>query len=180
MSHSNLRHGPSLYSDTPRFCCLLAACPLASFLYLASGLLAPMLSEVLYEKGPIWPLAAFGPSMVLAAVFSGQLFLNHKKFSTRHEPSLFQQSLFHLRGLDQIHPLSFRERPCACVYSRLFRLALPQRRSASRRKTVTYALLEGEAYSAIIGIMSTFMVGAVGLKVTFRTFWGTLMQTFWG
>ena len=167
-----------MYSDTPRFCCLVPACPLASFLSLASGLLAPILSEVLYEKGPIWPLAAFGPSMVLVAVFSGQLNFETQNIldapRTITFPKIALPPTWVLEPFPKFTPY-LSERPCACVYSRLFRLALPQGRSASRRKTVTYALLEGEAYSAIIGIMSTFKVRAVGLKVTLRTFWGTLM-----
>ena len=36
-----------------------------------SGMLTPILAEVLYDKSPTWPLAVFGPSMIVAAIFSG-------------------------------------------------------------------------------------------------------------
>ena len=55
-------------------------------------------------------------------------------------------------------------------------LGFPQGRSASRRKAVTYALEGEEAYIAIIGIMSTFvLVRVVGLKVTLRTLMADLL-----
>ena len=60
----------------------------------------------------------------------------------------------------------------------LYRLALPQGRSANRRKTVTYALREVEACIVIIGVMSTFLVGIIGLKVALHTFWGALTAVF--
>lgn len=37
-----------------------------------AGILAPILSEVLYAIGPMWPLAAFGLAMALVAVFAGK------------------------------------------------------------------------------------------------------------
>lgn len=44
---------------------------LDDFLCPVPGIVTPILAEVLYDEGPTWPLAVFGPSMVLAAVFSG-------------------------------------------------------------------------------------------------------------
>lgn len=35
------------------------------------GMLAPVLAEVLYDKGPVWPLAVFCPIMLLVAIFAG-------------------------------------------------------------------------------------------------------------
>lgn len=55
-------------SLTPlRVCCDVCVC--------ASGMLAPVLAEVLYEHvGPFAPLAVFGPTMVLTAIFAGESF----------------------------------------------------------------------------------------------------------
>ena len=53
---------------------MAAARPLDVFFGPVSGVLAPILAEVLYDMGPIWPLAVFGPAMALTAIFSGQLF----------------------------------------------------------------------------------------------------------
>ena len=46
--------------------------PSSCLLCRVSGLLAPVLAEVLYEKGPVWPLAALVPSMALVAIASGK------------------------------------------------------------------------------------------------------------
>lgn len=38
-------------------------------------MLAPVLAEVLYDKvGPCAPLAVFGPTMILTAIFAGEDF----------------------------------------------------------------------------------------------------------
>eukprot|EP00904_Undaria_pinnatifida_P002351 jgi/Undpi1/12116/HiC_scaffold_48.g14089.m1 len=42
------------------------------------GILAPVLAEILYDKGPVWPLAVFGPSMIVVAIFSVSYFLGRK------------------------------------------------------------------------------------------------------
>lgn len=36
-------------------------------------MLAPVLAEVLYDKGPVWPLAVFCPIMLLVAIFAGEI-----------------------------------------------------------------------------------------------------------
>eukprot|EP00904_Undaria_pinnatifida_P013112 jgi/Undpi1/8931/HiC_scaffold_26.g11392.m1 len=58
---------PELYSTKNRVVALAGANVLSRI----GGLLAPILAEVLYEKGPVWPLAAFVPSMALVAIASG-------------------------------------------------------------------------------------------------------------
>lgn len=40
-----------------------------------SGMVAPVLAEVLYDKGPVWPLAVFCPTMLLVAIFAGGFFV---------------------------------------------------------------------------------------------------------
>ena len=50
---------------------VVAACSLGDILCRVSGIMAPILAEVLYDKGPTWPLAVFCPSMLLVAIFSG-------------------------------------------------------------------------------------------------------------
>ena len=47
------------------------SCALDAILRRVSGILAPVLAEILYDKGPVWPLAVFGPSMIVVAIFSG-------------------------------------------------------------------------------------------------------------
>ena len=38
----------------------------------SSGMVAPVLAEVLYERGPVWPLAVFCLTMLLVAIFAGE------------------------------------------------------------------------------------------------------------
>ena len=38
-------------------------------------MLAPILAEVLYDKGPVWPLALFCATMLLVAIFAGEIFV---------------------------------------------------------------------------------------------------------
>lgn len=72
-------------------------------------MMAPILAEVLYDKGPMWPLAAFGPFMALAAVSSGTILISTTTIARRttrgcsplHEDPLrvlFPVIIFQLHG----------------------------------------------------------------------------------
>ena len=89
--------------------------PSSCFLCRVSGLLAPILAEVLYEKGPVWPLAAFVPSMALVAIASGK-FISQRKLvrcTTRRSspcPGVLNPfpsftSYLCMNALTRVHPL---------------------------------------------------------------------------
>lgn len=45
---------------------------LRAFLAPFEGILAPIVAEVLFDKGPLWPLAVFGPCMILTGICAGE------------------------------------------------------------------------------------------------------------
>ena len=76
---------------------------LRAFARRISGLLAPILAEVLYEKGRVWPLAALGPFMILVAIASGKFFLTKSLCAT---PRVSILHLLYLEnGLTRVDPL---------------------------------------------------------------------------
>ena len=107
----------SLYFDAPQQMLTSGGyTPSSCFLSRASGLLAPVLAEVLYDKGPAWPLAAFVPSMILVAIASGKLISQRKHVRcAMRKPSSLSGSP---KSLPQFHLSSFEERSYACAPAR--------------------------------------------------------------
>lgn len=72
-------------------------------------MLAPVLAEVLYDKvGPFAPLAVFGPTMILTAIFAGEDLTRNMQYCTVVLCALYRHILCLVHGYSMflVHLLS--------------------------------------------------------------------------